>query len=88
LKVDQYRSSAGRQVVQAPPVSAMPPGGWFPALVTGGLRGPRPRGDHDTILSFGNAIDLHVLQIREEQIDAARVLTHAGMQHNDLAAAR
>ncbi|MFI0372609.1 hypothetical protein ACH35V_32490 [Actinomadura sp. 1N219] len=38
--------------------------------------------------SFGNTIDLHILQVREEQIDAAGVLARAGMQHNDLAAAR
>jgi hypothetical protein len=52
------------------------------------IDGEGPRGDHHTILGFDDVIDLHFLQTREEQIDAAGFLARAGMQHNDLAAAR
>ena len=88
LQIDHHGPADHSEIVQPPPVPAVDPRRRHPAQVTGRLRSTRSRGDQHRVRVVLDLLDMELLQIREQQVQAAGFLACQAVLHNDLAAAR
>jgi hypothetical protein len=82
LQLDLDRPSTRGQIPHGPPVPAVHAGRRQPTLRTRGLGRHRARCDQHRVTKVLNSKDLHILERRAEQTEAAGILACRRMQHN------